>query len=555
MRDRYPLKWRSVDCLGPGTIGFMDEADIIAALPEDIESLQAALRCKDAEVVKREATIAQRDIKIKQLQAQLNILLSRRYGASSERVSEAQLRLFNEAESALEQAKDDEPSEPHTVVKAYQRGAPKRQPLPSELERVNIEHSLPEHQRLCPTHGVELERFGQEESEQLDIVPATVRVLHHIRGKYRCPCCTGFIRTAPMPPQPIPKSLASPGLLAHIAVGKFVDALPLYRQHRQITRLGVTLSPTTFASWMVRAGALVQPLINLLRETMLAQSYVMMDETTVQVLDEAGKAASSKSYLWAQRTGGDHPIILFDYDPSRSAEVPLRLLDGFSGALHTDGYRGYDRPAEAFSLTRLYCFAHARRKFVEVLKAAGINPNKIPAKPPPEVRQALKAIGFIKTLYLIERRIKNEPPDERYRQRQKDAIPILDKLRIWLDAKLKYILPSSDTGKALAYLHNHWDGLIRYCDDGRYHIDTNAVENAFRPFCVGRRNWLFCKSVAGAKSSANLYSLIETARANGLDPYGYLRKVFTELPKAQSVEDIEALLPINIDPAALQITS
>ena len=199
------------------------------------------------------------------------------------------------------------------------------------------------------------------------------------------------------PQEPIPKSLASPGLLAHIAVGKFVDALPLYRQHRQITRLGVTLSPTTFASWMVRAGALVQPLINLLRETMLAQSYVMMDETTVQVLDEAGKAASSKSYLWAQRTGGDHPIILFDYDPSRSAEVPLRLLDGFSGALHTDGYRGYDRPAEAFSLTRLYCFAHARRKFVEVLKAAGINPNKIPAKPPPEVRQALKAIGFIKS--------------------------------------------------------------------------------------------------------------------------------------------------------------
>ena len=196
-----------------------------------------------------------------------------------------------------------------------------------------------------------LERFDETRFEQLDIIPATVQVLCHIRGKYRCPCCTGHLVTAPMPAQPIPKSWASPGLLAHLATGKFVDALPLYRQHRQLERIGCELSRTTLAMWMVRAGQLVQPLINLLRETMLAERYVLMDETTVQVLKEPGKAAESKSYIWVQMSVGAHPIILFDYDPTRSKAVPTRLLEGFEGALHTDGYRGYDEVVASQSLT------------------------------------------------------------------------------------------------------------------------------------------------------------------------------------------------------------
>jgi transposase len=531
----------------------MDDVLALGPLGDDPDALVSALRHEREKLAKRDAVIAYQETRIAQLQAQVNLLVSRRFGASSERVSESQLGLFNEAEASVEAG--EEPAEEEAVatpVAAHARQKPKRKPLPSELARVNIEHELPESERMCAEHGVELERFGQEESEQLDIIPATVQVLHHIRGKYRCPCCTGNLKTAPMPAQPIPKSMASPGLLAHIIVAKFVDALPLYRQQRQFDRIGVELSRSTLASWVVRCGELVQPLINLLRETLLAQSYILMDETTVQVLDEAGKAAESKSYLWAQRSVGDAPIVLFDYDATRSSAVPLALLEGFEGALHTDGYRGYDAAAGQFELIRLYCFTHARRKFIDIIKAAGINPKKIPRKPPPEVRQALKAIEFIKTLYIIEGRIKDKPPDERYRQRQQYAVPVLAKLRKWLDTKLKYVLPSGDMGKALAYLNNHWDGLIRYCDDGRYHIDTNAIENAIRPFCLGRKNWLFHQSVAGAKASANLYSLIETARANGLEPYAYLRKVLTELPQATTLEDIEALLPANIDRDALK---
>lgn len=227
------------------------------------------------------------------------------------------------------------------------------------------------------------------------------------------------------------------------------------------------------------------------------------------------------------------------------------MLEGFEGALHTDGYRGYDRATHDFELVRLFCFAHARRKFVEVLKSLGLNPKKLPANPPPKARRALKALSLIKALYAIERRIKDEPPDERYELRQRESVPVLDELRRWTNKTLPRVLPKSALGKALRYLDHHWDGLNRYCEDGRYRIDTNPIENAIRPFCIGRRNWLFSDSVAGAKSSANLYSLIETARANGLEPYAYLRRVFTDLPKATTLEDIEALLPGRIDPVSV----
>jgi transposase len=509
----------------------------------------AALRHAQSQQTEREDAIAARDVTIAHLNEQIALLLARRFGSSSEAVSEAQWGLFNEAEVLAGEHETDETESSATTVGPYQRGVPKRRPLPEHLTRVEIEHPLPQDQRMCPEHGIALERFDETRFEQLEVIPATAHVLCHIRGKYRSPCCTGNLVTAPMPAQPIPKSWASPGLLAHLATGKFVDALPLYRQHRQLERIGCELSRTTLAMWMIRAGQLVQPLINLLRDTMLCERYVLMDETTMQVLKEPGKAPESKSYLWAQMSVNTaSPIILFDYDPSRSAAVPTRLLEGFEGALHTDGYRGYDRATEELTLIRLYCFAHARRKFVDVLKSLGLNPKKLPATPPAAARRALKALSLIKALYAIERRIKDQPPDERYRIRQRDSLPVLDKLHTWMKATLPKVLPGGAMGGALRYLDHHWDGLVRYCDDGRYRIDTNPIENAFRPFCVGRRNWMFSDTVAGAKSSANLYSLVETARANGLDPYGYLRKVFTDLPNATTVEDIEALLPGVIDP-------
>lgn len=518
-------------------------------LPDDVDALKALVsRLQEAHATE----LAARDSHIEQLNEQMRLLLAGRFAASSERAADAQLGLFNEAEHDAALA-DEAEGEPEPVaIPAHTRERPKRKALNPALPRVDVIHDLDASDKHCPHDGTPLEYITSVDTEQLDIVPATIRVLRHQRRKYACPCCKSYVKTAPMTPQPLPKSQASPGLLAFIATGKYVDALPLYRQAQQLERIGLECSRTTLARWMVRCGELVQPLINLLRDELLACDYLQCDETTVQVLKEPGKAAQSVSYLWVQRSGlPERPIVLFDYDATRASAVPKRLLEGFTGTLQTDGYTGYDALARAQGLTRAYCMAHARRYFTDALKAKGVNPNKLPPKPVKGTTYHLKALGFFKTLYTIERRIRDKPPDERQRIRQSESRPVLEKFKVWLDTVAPRVRPDSKLGEAIAYSQKHWHGLIRFCDDGRVAIDNNAVENAIRPFCVGRRNWLFADSVAGARSSANLYSLITTAKANGLEPYAYLRHVFTEMPKADSVEAIEALLPYQLAPSRL----
>jgi transposase len=380
-----------------------------------------------------------------------------------------------------------------------------------------------------------LSEINQIVSEQVDIIPAQLRVIRHIRKQYAC-ACGQCIQTAPLPGQPIPKSMASPGLLAHVVVSKYQDALPLYRQEQILQRVGVTIPRATLASWMIRCGQLVQPLINLLRDHLLAYDIVQMDETTVQVLKEPGKTAQSTSYLWLQRGGPpDAPVMLFDYDPSRSQAVPIGLLDGFAGYLQTDGYSGYNGVVSTGGLVHVGCMAHARRKFSEAVKGQGRHPR--PGK-------AQQGLAWIQTLYRIEKQARTGlSPPERKAHRQQHAAPVLARLRQWLDDSLPTVPPGTLIGKALNYLHNEWPKLIRYLEDGRLEMDNNLAENAIRPFVVGRKNWLFSDSVHGVKASANLYSLVETAKANGLEPYQYLRRVFTVLPQAETVEDIESLLP------------
>jgi len=256
------------------------------------------------------------------------------------------------------------------------------------------------------------------------------------------------------------------------------------------------------------------------------------------VLNEPDKKAQSKSYLWLQRGGPpEQPVILFDYDPTRSQRVPTRLLEGFAGYLQTDGYDGYNAVVKIGDLTHLGCFAHARRKFTEAIKAQGKNKKH---------GKAHHGLALIQKLYKIEKAVRTATPKARFAYRQQQAQPILNDLHDWLTRTLPQVPPKSATGKALHYLHNEWDKLLRYGEDGRLAIDNNLAENAIRPFVIGRKNWLFSQSVNGVKASANLYSLIETAKANGLEPYAYLRTLFAALPKAQTVEDIEKLLPGNI---------
>ncbi|MDP9179837.1 MAG: IS66 family transposase [Gemmatimonadota bacterium] len=512
------------------------EAVHSATYPEEINALIAQ---KDAEIARLSAHL-------QVLREQINVLTAKRFGHSSEKYSLDQLRLFNEAELAAPPAEE---ITPETIeIPAHRRRAGGRKPLPPQLPRIEIVHDLAEEEKICPHDGVVLTAIGEEISEQLDIEPAKVRVLRHVRRKYACPHCQQGVKTAALPPQPIPKSLASPGLAAHITVGKYQDGLPLYRQEKILARIGMEISRATLAFWMIQLGRLIQPVINLLRDEMLAYDILQMDETTVQVLKEPGKTAQSKSYLWVQRGGPPgRPVILFDYDPSRSQSVPLRLLEGYRGYLHVDGYEGYNGIGSQRGIQLVGCMAHARRKFDEALKAQGNAHQRDPTK----VGHAQQGLLYIQDLYRIERELKTATPEDRHRVREEKAKPLLETIRTWLDTVLPAVPPESLTGKALYYLHHQWPKLIRYLEDGRLSIDNNAVENAIRPFVMGRKAWLFCDTVHGAKSSANLYGLIETSKACGHEPYYYLRHLFTELPKAKSLADIETLLPFNLKPAQI----
>jgi transposase len=508
-----------------------DDVDLLKSLVADQLARNEQLQADKQAIVQENEGLKAR---VLTLQEQLNLALARRYAASSEKISPDQYRLFDEAEADT----PAEPPEDEITVPAHTRKKGGRRKLPKTLLRVEVVHELSAQDLICPHDGATLVEIGEKTSEQLDIVPAKIQVIRHIRKQYACDCGQ-CIKTAALPKQPIPKSMASPGLLAHIAVSKYQDALPLYRQETILRRIGVDIPRATLANWMIRSGTLIQPLINLLRDRLLEYDIVQMDETPVQVLNEAGKRAQSKSYIWVQRGGPpDRPVVLYDYDPGRGAGVPKRLLEGFRGYLQTDGYDGYNAVVAANGLTHVGCMAHARRRFSDAVKAQGRNRKR---------GKAYRGLSLLRKLYRVERQARKLTADERYARRQKHARPVLDEMRSWLDDALPQVPPSSATGKALSYLHNEWEQLIRYLDDGRLEIDNNAAENVIRPFVLGRKNWLFSASVKGVKASANLYSLIETAKANGLEPYAYLRQVFTELPKADTVAAIEALLPGNMD--------
>ena len=517
-------------------------------LPDDPEALREMALRQQAQLEEKSSLIDAQADELRILREHIRLLKHHRFGRTSEKSSEAQIRLFNEAELGEDGPAEDEVPAEETEVAAHTRRKRGRKPLPAWIPRVDILHDLPDAEKCCAEDGTPLERIGEEVSEQLEFVPAKLRVLRHVRPKYACPTCRTGVRTAPMPPQPIPKSLASPTLLAHVAVSKYADGLPLYRQEAMFRRLGIDLPRASLANWMVKTGELVQPLVNLLRDELLASGFVQCDESRYQVLKEPGKAATSQSYLWVQNAPEAH-IVLYDYDASRSAEVPKRLFAGFEGIVQTDGYEGYGALGQEPSIVHAGCWAHARRRFDEALKAQRSSTKK---KRSTKESKALQGLAFIQKLYKIERQTKEKPPDERWRVRQERSRPVIEKLRSWLDAAMPRVPPQSLTGKALAYLDSQWPKLVRVLEDGRIPLDTNAVENAIRPFVVGRKNWLFADTVRGAEASANLYSVIETAKRSGLEPFAYLRHVLAELPQASTVEELEALLPRRIDPGRLQ---
>jgi transposase len=477
------------------------------------------------------------------LQEKLKAFLRKLFDAKSEvRGTDQKDLFFNEAETlapAGTPVAEESPAE--IEIPAHTRKKRGRKPLDPNLPREVVRHELPESERVCAHDGSALVEIGVEISEQLDIVPQQVRVIQHQRVKYACPCCDQGIKVTPAPSRIIPKGLLTEAALAWVVTSKYMDALPLYRQAALLGRFGGDLSRNTLAASIVRVGEAVQPIINLLRDHLLDADLVHGDETTIQVLKEPGKKAQTKSYLWAQATGSGPPIRLFGYAPGRGGNHARDLYAGIKrgAALITDGYEIYGGIAEASGLTHLGCWAHCRRYFVEaeaVIPKAARNPQQL----------ATQFIAIIGELYAVESRARDLTPEQRHIPRQEYSRPILARIEGMLLAHLHSVVPGSLLGKALHYLSAQWPKLKRYVENGAWPIDNNLCENAIRPFVIGRRNWLFADTVAGANASANLYSLIETCKANRINPYGYLQSLFQKLPQAITADDFEALLPWHL---------
>lgn len=510
-----------------GIILSMKNAD---KMTQEVNHLKEIISVKDK-------TIQQKDSRIQILEDYIRTLKQKQFGSSSEKLDVIQDDLFIDENSVDEENTDQSTAEESsTVTIAEHQRKTKRVSIPADLPRIDIIHDLSDAEKFCPHDGSALKNIGSETHEQLDIIPAKIQVLNHVRMKYACPCCEKYLITAKKPAQPIEKSIASPGLLATIATQKYVDGLPLYRQIESFKRIGIELDRGTLADWMQKCGILLQPLINLLYDEVLKQDYLHMDETRVQVLNEPNKTAQSQSYMWVLRsTLPTCAAVLFQYEPTRSGAIATELLCDYSGALMVDGCPSYNAVCVKNNITRLGCWAHVRRKFFDAQQA----------QPKGKVGKADQGLAFIQSLYRTEKILGGKTTQEKFILRQQQSQPILDKIKEWLEKSLPNTPPQSPIGKALHYLHNQWPHLINYVCDGDYPIDNNAAENAIRPFVIGRKNWLFSTSQKGAKASANLYSLIETAKANGFEPHAYLQKIFTELPNAKTVEAIENLLPWN----------
>ena len=347
---------------------------------------------------------------------------------------------------------------------------------------------------------------------------------------------------AERPRHPLGKAVVSVCLLAYLIVAKYCDALPLYRLAGILKRYGGSVSRTTLANWLIRLSLQLQPLMNLMRDEQLSGDYLQGDETRLQVLKEPGMKATSKKWMWIMRGGPPgRPVVLFDYDRSRGKAVAQRLLEDFTGRyFQSDGYSGYDAVCQRKGIIQLGCWDHVRRRFVEAEKALPAKKGVVNAS------KASEALSRIGVLYRIEREINDLSADEKRHQRQLRSVPVLNELKTWLPFYQPKLAKGGKTREAVDYALNQWPKLIRFCDDGQLHLSNILAENTIRPYAVGRKSWLFADTPAGARASAIYFSLVETAKANGLEPYDYLCKVIRQLPYAETVEDMEALLPWNI---------
>lgn len=501
-------------------------------------------------IAEKDRRIAALEQQVKWFMSQLRLTKQKQFGASSEQTNATQLSIFNEAETDADLAV---PEPELTVVKAHYRKRTRllTDKLPEDLPVEIIEHELPAKERICPDCGSALHTMGKETREELKIIPAKAVIVQHVRHVYACRNCEKTsdhvpVVKADMPEPVIKGGFASPETIAHLASQKFMMALPLYRQEQAWKQNGILLSRQTMSNWLIKAATnWLEPIYAAMKKRLCQHDVLHGDETVLQVLKEPGKKAQSKSYMWHYRTSGEakHQLVLYEYQPDRKHTHPKNFLSSFKGYLHTDGYSGYHKLPE--KIVVVGCWAHLRRKFFDALK--------ILPKDKQAASHAAKGVAYCDKLFHFEKQFALLTPDDRFEDRKRLSKPVVDEFYNWVDSLAA--LPKTLLGKAVHYALTQQKYLERYLLDGRLEISNNRAERSIKPFVIGRKNWLFANTPNGAKASAIYYSLVVTARENGLHPFEYLTWIFTNAPNlgkpgyATAIEDFlpgSAALPKNV---------
>jgi transposase len=482
------------------------------------------------------------EAKVKFYEEQFRLSQQKKYGSSSDLAHPEQLA-FNEVEKLSAQP-SEEPEVEEILVKR-RTGRSKTRKTYADLPIEEVYYNLAEEDKVCPVCENTLHEMKTEVRKELKVIPAQVKVVHHIRQVYACRNCddaytetekAGSIVKAPMPKPVLPGSMVSPSLLAFIIENKYNKALPLYRQEEGFVNFGIDISRQNMASWVMQgANRWLKLIYRRLHHHLLNEEIIHADESTFRVLDE--KTGNCYMWLYASAATGNHPIALYEYQPGRNQKYPKEFLRGFSGFLQTDGYGGYN---DVEGVIRVGCMAHARRKFTDALKA-------LPKEADVSRTKVSEGLSYIVRLYRLEKKYKDLKLEsaERFEARLKEAQPVLEDFRLWLGEQNVKALPKGKLGEAVKYCINQWDLLVAYLQDGRIAIDNNLAERAIKNFVIGRKNFLFAKSPKGATASAMCYSIVRTAKSNSLVPYEYLKYLFEQLPNVdcENPDVLDALLP------------
>ena len=499
--------------------------------------LKALIFSQRAQLLSKDEQLQSRDQEIEHLKLLIAKLRRMQFGRKSEKldrqIEQLELRLDElQATHAENTAASHTPAMAAPIANVAAKSA--RKPLPEHLPReVRTYRPKP---KACPDCGGELKPLGEDVSEILEYVPARFKVIRQVRPKLACACCERIVQAA-APSRPIQRGVAGPGLLAHVLVSKYCDHLPLYRQSEIYAREGVDLERSTLADWVGGTSALLAPLVEALRRHVLSATKLHADDTPVPVL-APGNGKTKTGRLWTyvrdDRPAGDATpaAVWFAYSPDRKGEHPQSHLGNFTGTLQADGYAGFDAVYETGRIQEAACWAHVRRKFYDLHVA-----HKSPV--------AAEAMERIAALYAIEKEIRGHPADQRRQVRNAQARPLLDSLKQWLEETLEKLSRKSDTALAVRYALSRWEALVRYVNDGRIEIDNNAAERSLRTVALGRKNYLFAGSDASGERAAAIYSLIGSAKLNGLDPEAYLRNVLSRIAD-HPINHIQELLPWNV---------